>query len=102
MESKQVLVMRKMAKGCRTGKYCSQASHASVGALLSQGCIDGDDFKISLKDPFVKEWVLGRFKKITLYVESDEELIDIYKKAKSAGLFSSLIKDAGLTEFNGV
>ena len=102
MESKQVIVMRKMDKGCRTGKYIAQGSHASVGALFSQGFVEGDYFKIPLHDPFVKEWVLGRFKKVTVYVDTDEELIAIYTLAKSAGLLCSLIKDAGLTEFHGV
>jgi PTH2 family peptidyl-tRNA hydrolase len=55
-----------------------------------------------LHDPFVKEWVLGRFKKVTLYVETDEELVALYSAAKKAGLLTALIKDAGLTEFAGV
>ncbi len=104
MESKQVLVMKKFPKdrNLRTGKYCAQAGHAAVGALFSQGELDGDYFKIPLKDPFVREWVVGRFKKVTVYVETDEELVNMYVQAKNAGLFSCLIKDAGLTEFNGV
>ena len=102
MESKQVIVMRKFDKGLRHGKYIAQGSHASVGALFSQGEVDGDFFKIPLHDPFVKEWVLGRFKKVTLYVETDEELVALYSAAKKAGLLTALIKDAGLTEFAGV
>jgi PTH2 family peptidyl-tRNA hydrolase len=104
MESKQVLVMKKFPKdrNLRTGKYVAQGSHAAVGALFSQGQIDGDYFKIPLKDPFVREWVTGRFKKISVYVENDQELVEIYNAARKAGLFASLIKDAGLTEFNGV
>ena len=101
-ESKQVIVMRKFTPGCRTGKYCSQASHASVGALFSQGVVDGDYLKIPLHDPFVNSWITGRFKKITLYVNSDQELLDLYASASAAGLMCSLIRDAGLTEFNGV
>lgn len=104
MESKQVLVMKKFPKdrNMRTGKYCAQAGHASVGALFSQGEIDGDFFKIPLHDPFVREWVLGRFKKVAVYVETDEELAAIYSAARKAGLLTAIIKDAGLTEFNGV
>ena len=100
MESKQVLVMKKFPKGLRTGKYVSQGSHASVGALFSKGVIDGDYFKIPLIDPFVRAWITGRFKKITVYVESDEELHNLYNLAHALGLPSSLIRDAGLTEFN--
>ena len=102
VESKQVLVMKQFKPKLRTGKYCSQAGHAAVGAVFSQGEIDGDYFKIPLHDPFVRSWVIGRFKKITVYVETDEELIDLHERASKLGLFSCIIRDAGLTEFNGV
>lgn len=105
MASKQVLVMRKfVGSGSRTGKYCAQAAHASVGALFSIGNIskDGKFFEIPLNNPFVNAWVTGNFKKVALYVETDQELVDIYNAARKANLPSSLIRDAGLTEFNGV
>lgn len=101
-ESKQVLIMRKFSKGCRTGKYVSQGSHASVGALFSSAIVDGDYLKIPLHDEFVRSWVLGRFKKITLSVDNEQALLELYEQAKSAGLLCSLIRDAGLTEFNGI
>lgn len=105
MGSKQVLVMRKfVGSGSRTGKYIAQGAHASVGALFSIGNVskDGKSFVIPLDNPFVNAWVTGNFKKVALYVETDQELIDIYNTAKKAGLPCSLIRDAGLTEFNGV
>lgn len=104
VESKQVLILRKMDKGCRTGKYVAQGCHASVGALFSIGNIsdDGDSMIIPLKDPFVKAWVIGRFKKITLQVDNDRDLVALYASAKALGLPVSIITDAGLTEFNGV
>ena len=104
MAAKQVLVMKKFPKdrNMRTGKYVAQGAHASVGAIFSLGSVVNDNLVISLSDPFVKEWVTGRFAKITLYVETDQELVDLYKKAQEMGLPASLIKDAGLTEFNGV
>ena len=40
--------------------------------------------------------------KIVVRVESEQELFDIYHKAQRAGLITSLILDAGLTEFDGV
>ena len=101
MESKQVLVMKKLP-GLRTGKYCAQAAHASVGALFSIGQVQGNNFVIPLTDPFVESWVNGRFKKITVYVTTDEELVDLYTRAQDAGIPCSLIRDAGLTEFGGV
>lgn len=103
MGSKQVLVMKKFGKGLRTGKYCAQAAHASVGALFSIGGMssDGKSFVIPLHNPFINAWVTGNFKKVTLYVESDQDLVEIYNHAKRLGLPAALIKDAGLTEFDG-
>lgn len=106
MASKQVLVMKKFPKerNMRTGKYCAQAGHASTGALLSLGKLDehGDNFIIPLYNTFVREWIMGSFKKVAVYVESDEELTALYAAAKEAGLPVSLITDSGLTEFAGV
>lgn len=88
----------------RTGKYVAQGAHAATGALLGIGSMNADEtkFEIPLTDPFIKQWVVGNFKKVAVYVTTDEELVDIYKKALAAGLPASLIKDAGLTEFGGV
>jgi PTH2 family peptidyl-tRNA hydrolase len=91
-----------MDKGCRTGKYCAQAAHASLGALLSLADNQGDKLVISLEDPFVRDWLVGRFTKVTVYVETDEDLVFIHNSARLAGIPTSLITDAGLTEFNGV
>jgi PTH2 family peptidyl-tRNA hydrolase len=104
MSSKQVLVMRKFPKerNMRTGKYISQGAHASLGAFLSLGQYKNNELVIPLSNPFVKDWLLGRFTKITAYVETDDELIALHNAAKAAGLACSLIQDAGLTEFNGV
>jgi PTH2 family peptidyl-tRNA hydrolase len=104
MGSKQVLVMKKFPKdrNMRTGKYCSQASHASLGAFLSLGQYKNNELVIPLSNPFVKDWLIGRFTKITLYVETDDELIALHKAAEDAGIACSLIQDAGLTEFNGI
>ena len=103
IESKQVLVMKKF-NSQRIGKYISQGSHASVGALLSIGALDEskDNYIIPLTDPFVKAWIIGKFKKITLYVDTDEQLLSIYNAAKVANLPASLIEDSGLTEYKGV
>jgi PTH2 family peptidyl-tRNA hydrolase len=42
------------------------------------------------------------FKKICVSVSSESELFDIYDKAKELNIPCALIRDAGLTEFNGV
>lgn len=97
--------MKKFPKdrNMRTGKYVAQGAHASVGALFSIGGIskDGKSFIIPLDNSFIHAWVTGNFKKIAVYVETDQELIDIYNQAKKLGLPTALIRDAGLTEFDG-
>ena len=104
MASKQILVMKKFPKSqnLRTGKYIAQGAHASLGAVFSLGQIQGDKMIIPLDNPFVKEWITGKFTKIALYVETDQELIELYRIARNAGVAASIITDAGLTEFNGV
>lgn len=106
MASKQVLVMKKFPKSrnMRTGKYIAQGAHASMGAVFSLGHYDENNqkFIIDVSDPFVYEWIVGRFTKVAVYVETDEELKEIYAKAQAAGIASSIITDAGLTEFDGV
>jgi PTH2 family peptidyl-tRNA hydrolase len=53
-------------------------------------------------DDDIAPWIEGRFAKIGLSADSERELIELYEKAKAHGLPCALIRDAGLTEFNGV
>lgn len=103
---KQVIVVRKDLK-MRTGKAIAQGAHASTGGLLAHLDITDDGKSVSINAKISKgspmyEWIIGRFKKITLYVNSEQELHDIANSAQEAGLHVTRIKDAGLTEFNGV
>lgn len=100
LEHKQVIVMRKDLN-MRKGKIAAQASHASLGAILGLCQQDGDRLILEMDDR-TRPWLTGRFKKICVYVNSEAELLAVYDQAKAAGLITSLIKDAGLTEFNGV
>jgi len=104
MPSKQVLVMKKFPKSrnLRTGKYVAQGAHASLAPILSTGIISDNSLIIPLGNNFVREWLTSNFRKITTYVDTDEELIALYDKAIAMGVLTSLIKDSGLTEFNGV
>lgn len=101
MEHKQVIVMRKDLN-MRKGKLVAQGAHASMGAILGQCKKDGDKLVLDLNDERMAPWLTGRFKKICVYVNTEQELLDIHEAAKAAGLITSLIVDAGLTEFNGV
>ena len=101
MEHKQVIVLRKDLN-MRKGKLVAQGAHASMGAILGQMSRDGEKLVMDLSDERLKPWITGRFKKICVYVNSEEELLALHAKAKEAGMICSLIQDAGLTEFGGV
>ena len=90
---KQVILMRKDLK-MRRGKEIAQGSHASMAFLL-QAQTDDDLSNID-------EWLNGGQTKICLQIHSEEELLELRKKALSANLEVHFITDAGRTEFNGV
>ncbi len=94
---KQVIVIRKDLK-MRRGKEIAQGAHASI-AFLTNKFRDNEFVVLHWKE---KEWIFGIFKKICVTVNSEEELLEIHKKAEEAGLISSLIQDSGKTEFDGV
>ena len=102
MRSKQVIVMRKDLN-MRKGKMISQGSHASMKVLLDSmiSVEDGRIFDLPIDSP-IKDWIEGIFTKICVSVDSEEELLEIYNKAKDSGLMCSLIQDVGLTKFGGV
>ena len=100
MEHKQVIVLRKDLN-MRKGKMVAQGAHASMGAILGLTRREGNSLVVPL-DPRIEPWLTGRFKKICVSVNSEQELLDLYEKVKSAGLVCSLIQDSGLTEFGGV
>ena len=87
---KQVLLIRKDLK-MRRGKEIAQGAHASMKATLE-----------NMEDPRVKAWLAGPFAKIALVVDSEEELLTLYEKAKAEGMVAALITDNGRTEFHGV
>ena len=103
---KQVIVMRKDLK-MRRGKEIAQAAHASLKIFFDRmsrmfpNAKGHGGYKISMT-PSMEEWKDGHFTKICVYVNSDEELLEIVKQAEEAGLPVALITDRGLTEFNGV
>lgn len=101
MEHKQVIIMRKDLN-MRKGKLVAQGAHAAMGAILGQCKQDGDKLVLDLTDERMAPWLTGRFKKICVYVNSEQELLDLHQQAKESGLICSLIQDAGLTEFAGV
>lgn len=92
---KQVIVIRRDLK-CRRGKEISQGCHASISFLIPV-VEQGMGFTA-----IEREWVYSGFKKIVVTVNSEEELLELHKKAKEVMLRSYLIRDEGNTEFHGV
>jgi peptidyl-tRNA hydrolase, PTH2 family len=108
---KQVLVVRTDLK-MRKGKTVSQGAHASGKVFfdtipreeLERGWPEGfSRIKLTIEvDKSMFLWLAGIFTKVCCRVDSEEELLEIYERAKAAGLPCCLITDAGRTEFHGV
>lgn len=111
---KQVIVVRKDLN-MRKGKMCAQVAHASMKVILDKMIFED----ISITHPAISnprfaelsmimpkssclyEWFNGTFTKIVVYVDSEEELLEVKKKAEDAGILCALVTDAGRTEFHG-
>lgn len=103
---KMVIVVRKDLN-MRKGKIAAQAAHAAVGAILK--LMDTTEKLhcniktiMYLKNGMLAQWLDGKFTKICVYVNSEQELLEIQADANDYYINSCLIKDAGDTEFNGV
>lgn len=110
-EAKQVIVMRNDL-GMRKGKMIAQGAHSSIAWMTHRMMIAKEvdtvghyrgyhPAELGLNEAEYA-WVEGRFTKICVRVDSEEELLEIHLRALDAGLTSHLITDAGLTEFAGV
>jgi len=85
---KQVIVMRNDLKMSR-GKIAAQAGHAAVSAAeeARKKCSD-----------WWKAWIAEGQCKIAVRAESEEELLELERKAEKSKLPTALIVDRGLTE----
>lgn len=102
MRVKQVIIARKDLN-MSPGKLASQVAHASLGALLSEirDTRTGTTFTLKEKSA-AYTWLNEDFTKVVLQVNSEEELLELYRIAKSKGMPCALIADDGKTEFDGV
>jgi peptidyl-tRNA hydrolase, PTH2 family len=104
---KQVIIIRKDLK-MRKGKIAAQAAHASMKVFFDRIWHVGPSESSSpyeakmLLTEEMKSWVEGSFTKICVSVDSEEELLSVYKAAQDAQIPCSLIEDEGRTEFNGI
>lgn len=101
MPVKQTIIIRKDLK-MRKGKMVAQGSHVSMMFMTKNFEKLEHDSWLFIPSPEQKEWLEGPFTKITLGVNSEEELMDLYSKAEEAGLEVHLCTDNGTTEFHGV
>ena len=112
---KQILIIRKDLH-MRMGKISAQCCHAS-NKIIWENIHELENLKQVLKsvNPRISlnmfsnnvkklnEWLSnGKNTKICVYVNSEQELLEIYNKAKEQNILCSLITDSGLTEFHGV
>ncbi len=88
MKNKMVVVVRgDLPLSC--GKIAVQVAHAAVECTLKSKRV---------KNPYLEEWLKEGQKKVVVKVQDLRELYELEFKAKSLGLVTSLIRDAGLTE----
>ena len=103
MQTKQLILLRKDLN-MRKGKMVAQGAHASMAAIFkhrsfanmdmlvadamnkeySPDAYELDTMLISLT-PYMKDWLMGKFTKICVSVDSEEELLALYDKAKEDG-----------------
>lgn len=102
---KQVIVVRKDLK-MSSGKMSAQVAHAAM-AFMTRGLMrpvnnNTVEERKLIVDEELAHWLDGSFTKAVVAVESEEALLEIYLRAKNAGLRHTLITDEGRTVFNGV
>jgi peptidyl-tRNA hydrolase, PTH2 family len=102
--TKQVIVIRRDLR-MRRGKEIAQGAHAATAwladrVLKSMGP-NGSVDHLALS-PAERAWLESSFRKVTVKVNSEEELMAVYHQALEAGLAVHLVTDRGLTEFGGV
>ena len=113
-KSKQMIVMRRDLK-MRKGKIAAQSGHACVEATLMALAREGrlGEVRVSPEEGWVyldddgreptalSDWFEAGVAKVCVYVDSEEELLDIARQGRERGFAVALVRDAGLTEFHG-
>jgi PTH2 family peptidyl-tRNA hydrolase len=84
---KQVIVLRTDLE-MSTGKLIAQACHASLGAYKNADGMAQD------------RWETDGATKIAVEGESEDRLMELFKKARSMDISAYIVKDAGETELD--
>lgn len=104
---KQVILIRRDLK-MRRGKEIAQGAHASIAFMTNRLHFRGSrvvDSEVESRGFFSEvefKWIQGNFRKVTVMVHSEEELLSLVEDAKRAGVVAEPIQDSGYTEFHGV
>ena len=101
---KQVIVIRRDLK-MRRGKEIAQGAHASSAWLVSavaDAVSPRTGAAAVVLDPVARVWVTSSWRKVTVQVQTEEELVALHDAATARGLRSHLVRDSGRTEFAGV
>ena len=112
-KAKQMIVMRRDLK-MRKGKIAAQAGHACVEATLMALAREGrlDQVRV-VNDAWVRldhdpadatplsDWFDAGVAKVCVYVDSEEDLLDLAARGRELGFAVALVRDAGHTEFHG-
>lgn len=113
-KAKQMIVMRRDLK-MRKGKIAAQAGHACVEAVLMALARERrlGQVRVTPTQSWVyletgaeaptplSDWFDAGVAKVCVYVDSEEELLDLADRGRELGFVCALVHDAGLTEFHG-
>lgn len=86
----------KKGEKIHSGKVIAQGAHSALGFVWKN--VRGKKISFEMSDAQFNWYTTGQTK-ITLKVNSEKELLEIFKQAQIAGVFVELITDAGRTEF---
>ena len=110
--AKQMIVMRRDLK-MRKGKIAAQAGQACEEAVLMALVREGRGADLQATDNWawlyhdegdvtpLTEWFDAGVAKVCVYVDSEEELLDLAERGRELGFVVALVRDAGHTEFHG-
>jgi PTH2 family peptidyl-tRNA hydrolase len=90
----------------RKGKMIAQGSHGVLGVFFDQFThvvtqkYDEIDERYYPDNKLLMKWFYNNQKKICVYVNSEEKLLEIYSQCIENDLSVHLVHDLGLTEFN--
>lgn len=108
-EVKQYIIVRTDLP-MNAGKLAAQAGHAVMKVFFDkfEHTKVVDKVGENPEDVFLfrpteeeKQWIKGKFTKITKKVKNENQLLKVYEQAKEARLNVSLVKDAGLYGLEG-